>query len=317
MKQKILFGYNFDKTGFKSLERDFELIYPENQFFTKEELKKLLPEADVLVPNFGYKTDADVIACGTQLQLIANFGVGYDNIDVNFATSKGITVTNTPNSVLEPTAELSFALILAASRRLCFYNTSLRTEAGLKWGLYNDLGITLSGKTLGIFGMGRIGQAVARRAISFGMNIIYNNRSRLDEKIEAEYNARYVSFETLLDLSDVISINAPATDETYHIFNKNSFSKMKSNSVLVNVARGSLVDEKDLAWALNNGTIGAAGIDVFENEPHILPDLLSLNNIVLTPHAGTKTIGSRLEMQGEVSKNIQGFFNGGEISKVN
>jgi lactate dehydrogenase-like 2-hydroxyacid dehydrogenase len=315
--KKILFGYRFDKEGFQILEENFELIYPETQYFSRQEMIDLIQDVDVLVPNFGYSTDKEIIDKGEKLQLIANFGVGYDNIDVEYAASKGIAVTNTPNSVLEPTAELCFALILAAARRIRFYDSTLRSENGLRWGLYNDLGTMLHGKTLGIFGMGRIGRAVARRAVASGMKIIYHNRSRIDKSIEKKYEARYVDFDSLLKESDIISINAPATSETFHIFNGETFGKMKPDSILVNVARGSLVDEQALAEALKSGIIGSAGLDVFENEPKISRELLELENIVLTPHAGTKTVESRKEMQHEVSQNIIGFFEGKPVSRVN
>ncbi len=317
MKKKVLFGYNFDRAGFKVLEENFELIYPEKQYFQKEELLHLIGDAEVLVPSFGYRTDKEIIDCGRNLKLIANFGVGYDNIDAEYAASKGIAVTNTPNSVLEPTAELCFALILATARGIGFYNSALRTQKGLSWGLYNNLGTSVYGKTLGIFGMGRIGQAVARRAIASGMNVIYNNRRPLDASIESKYEAKFVDFESLLQQSDVISINAPATPETFHLFDNNAFAKMKNNALLVNVARGSLVDEKALIEALQKGEIGGAGLDVFENEPKISPELFDLENVVLTPHAGTKTVESRLEMQHEVVGNILGFFAGKQISRVN
>jgi len=317
MKKKILFGYDFHREGFKSLEEKFELIYPEKQYFSKEELLHLMGEADVLVPNFGYRTDKEIIDQGGKLKLIANFGVGYDNIDVEYAASKGIAVTNTPNSVLEPTAELCFGLLLAAARNIAFYNSALRSKERLQWGLYNNLGTSVYGKTLGIFGMGRIGQAVARRALASGMKVIYNNRRPLDASIENEYKAKYVDFESLLRQPDVISINAPATPETFHLFDEKAFSKMRNEALLINVARGSLVDEKALAQALRKGEIAGAGLDVFENEPNISPELFELENVVLTPHAGTKTVESRLEMQHEVVENITGFFEGKQISRVN
>lgn len=317
MKKKILFGYNFEREGFRNLENEFELIYPDRQYFQKEELIQLIEEVDVLVPSFGYRTDPQIIDAGKKLKLIANFGVGYDNIDVDYAATKGIAVTNTPNAVLEPTAELCFALMLATARKIGYYNSALRTEQGLKWGLYNDLGSSVYGKTLGIFGMGRIGQAVARRAIASGMKIIYNNRHPLDDSIEEKYNAKFVGFDSLLQHADILSINAPASPDTHHIFNAETFKKMKKEALVVNVARGSLIDEQALINALKEGVIGGAGLDVFEHEPKISPELFTLPNVVLSPHAGTKTREARLEMQLEVSENIIGFFEGKPISKVN
>lgn len=317
MKKKILFGYNFNKEGFKILENQFELIYPDKQYYSKEELMTLIQDVDVLVPNFGYRTDKEIIDCGQNLKLIANYGVGYDNIDAEYAATKNVVVTNTPDSVLEPTAELGFALLLAAARKIGFYNSKLRTERGLKWGLYDNLGTMVYGKTLGIFGMGRIGQAMARRAVASGMNIIYHNRHPLDKATEQKYSARYVDFNTLVSESDILSINAPATPENIHIFNAEVFNKMKNKAILVNVARGSLVDEVALAEALRNNVIGAAGLDVFEHEPKIPAAFFDLDNVVLAPHAGTKTAESRLDMQKEVAANILNFFDGKPVSRVN
>lgn len=310
-------GYNFDRSGFKSLEGKFEMIYPEQEHFKREEILERIADVDVLVPNFSFQTDSEIIETAKHLQLIANFGVGYNNIDVEYAAKKGITVTNTPTSVLEPTAELCFALLLATARRIGYYNNKLHAAERLGWGLYDDLGVGVYGKTLGIYGMGRIGQAVARRAVASGLKIIYCNRHRLDEKIEKVYNATYVDFDTLLAESDFLSLNAPATKDTFHLIGESEFKRMKSTSILINTARGILVDEKALVQALKNKEIFAAGLDVFENEPKITPELLTFENVVLTPHAGTQTYAGRIEMQEEVAKNIINFFEGGEIEKVN
>ncbi|MFT3993735.1 MAG: NAD(P)-dependent oxidoreductase [Dysgonomonas sp.] len=315
--KKILMGYNFDRSGFKSLEGKFEMIYPEQEHFKREEILERIADVDVLVPNFSFQTDSEIIETAKHLQLIANFGVGYNNIDVEYAAKKGITVTNTPTSVLEPTAELCFALLLATARRIGYYNNKLHAAERLGWGLYDDLGVGVYGKTLGIYGMGRIGQAVARRAVASGLKIIYCNRHRLDEKIEKLYNATYVDFDTLLAESDFLSLNAPATKDTFHLIGESEFKRMKSTSILINTARGVLVDEKALVQALKNKEIFAAGLDVFENEPKITPELLTFENVVLTPHAGTQTYAGRIEMQEEVAKNIINFFEGGEIEKVN
>lgn len=314
--KKILMGYNFKREGFAELEGKFEMIYPDKERFTKEEIISLIVDVDVLIPNFSFQTNAEIIDAGKNLKLIANFGVGYNNIDVVYAVSKGITVTNTPNSVLEPTAELCFGLMLATARRIGYYNNKLHAGERLGWGLYDDAGLPIYGQTLGIYGMGRIGQAVARRAVASGMKIIYHNRKRLDQKIEELYNASYVDFDTLLRQSDVLSLNAPATKETFHLIGSNELNKMKSTAILINTARGSLVDEKALIEALRNNKIFGAGLDVYENEPKISPELREFDNVVLTPHAGTQTYIGRMEMQSEVAKNIINFFEGGEISNV-
>ena len=315
--KKILMGQNFKKEGFVDLEGKFEMIYPVNDLFRREEILERMADIDVLVPNFSFQTDTEIIDAGKNLKLIANYGVGYNNIDVDYATSKGITVTNTPQSVLEPTAELCFALMLATARKVGYYNHKLHNKERLDWSLFGDLAMPVYGQTLGIYGMGRIGQAVARRAVASGMKIIYHNRHRLDKAIEDKYNAMYVDFDTLLKESDFVSLNAPATAETHHLISGNELKKMKSSAILINASRGLLVDEKALAKALSKGIIYGAGLDVYENEPKILPELIELDNVVLTPHAGTKTYAARLDMQREVAKNIINFFEGGEIAKVN
>ncbi len=314
---KVLLGYKFHEEGFSKLGKDFELVYPKTEYFRREEILEQLPDFDVLVPSFKFLTDKEIIDTGVSLKLIANFGVGYNNIDVNYAAQKQITVTNTPYSVLEPTAELCFGLISTTARRISYYDRYIRIPHKLGWGLYDNPGVGLYGKTLGIFGMGRIGQAVARRAVASGMKIIYCNRKPLPKDIESLYNAEYVSFEQLLSDSDVLSLNAPASSETFHLIGKKELEQMKHSAILINTARGSLVDEDALADALYSGDILGAGLDVFEHEPKINLRLLDLDNVVLTPHAGTQTIEGRLDMQREVADNILGFFKGGSISKVN
>lgn len=315
--RKILMCHNFIREGFESLEGKFEVIYPTEKLFRKEEVIERIADVDVLVPNFSFQTDAEIIDHGKKLKLISNFGVGYNNIDIDYAAKKGISVTNTPHSVLEPTAELCFAILMATARRIGFYNNKLHNKEKIGWGLYDNMGMPVYGQTLGIYGMGRIGQAVARRAVASGMKIIYHNRKPLDKDTEKLYDARYVDFDTLLTESDFISLNAPATAETYHLMGDAEFRKMKRTAILINTARGQLVDEKALVKALREEEIFAAGLDVYENEPKIAPELLEFENVVLTPHAGTLTYAARMDMEREVAKNIINFFDGGKISKVN
>lgn len=317
MKKKILSGHNFHREPFQVLNELFDVTYPPSGYFKKDQILDIIGEYEVFIPNFSFYTDREIIDKAKNLKLIANFGVGYNNIDVAYAAEKGIVVTNTPNSVLEPTAELCFGLIHAVARRIGFYNNKLRTPEGMSWGLYDNPGVAVYGKTLGIYGFGRIGQAIARRAIASGMNIIYHNRKPVAKEIEEEYNARYVSFDELLSQSDFVSINAPATPETYHIINDEAIDKMKSNAILINTSRGSTVDEIALIKALKNNRIFGAGLDVYATEPRINPEFFKLDNVVLTPHAGTQTIEGRYDMQREVAENIINFYDGKEISKVN
>ena len=306
--KKVLITYKLSPEIAKELDGKVEYVMPNKSGFRREEVLEMIDDFNVLIPNFSFYTDKEIMDRGTKLELIANYGVGYNNIDVDYAKQKGIAVTNIPHSVTEPTAEFAFALLLAAGRKIGFYDRKLRTPEGLRWGLYDDPGMPIYGKSLGIIGMGRIGQALARRAIASGMSIMYNNRNRLDKSIENKYNARYVSLETLLRESDYISLNAPATKETKHMIGKKELEMMKESAVLINTARGSLIDEAALAHALKENQIWAAGLDVYENEPKILPALLELDNVVLAPHAGTKTSEARDEMALEVIENILGFY---------
>lgn len=317
--KKVLIAYRLKEEGLKELEGKYDVTKPvDKSFFSKEEVMQMIPEFEVFVPNFSFYTDKDIIDRGKKLELISNYGVGYNNIDVDYATKKGVAVTNIPNSTREPTAELAFALLLGAARRIGYYDRKLRTPEGVSWGVYADSGVPVYGKILGIIGMGRIGQSLARRAVASGMSIIYHNRTRLDESIENLYSAKYVSLEELLKSADFISLNAPSTPETFKMIGEKEFNMMKDTAIFINTARGNMVDEKALAAALKENKIWAAGIDVFENEPHILPELLELDNVLLAPHAGTKTIEDRINMSIEMCQNIVGFYeNSYPVSKVN
>ena len=317
--KKVLIAYRLKPEGLRELEGEYEVTLPkEKSYFTKQEVMEMIPDYEVLVPTFSFYTDKEIMARGTKLELISNYGVGFNNIDVAYASEKGIVVTNIPNSTREPTAEFAFALLMAAGRRIGYYDRKLRTPEGVSWGVYAVGGLPVYGKRLGIIGMGRIGQSLARRAVASGMEIIYHNRSRLDPMIEKQYHARYVSLDELLQTSDYISLNAPSTPETFHMIGEKQFQLMKSTAVFINTARGNMVDEKALAQALKEEKIWAAALDVYENEPHILPELLALDNVLLAPHAGTKTMEDRISMSVEMVQNIIGFYEGSyKISRVN
>lgn len=316
--KKVLLAYRFKEEGIKDLVGKYDITMPEKKAFSRDEILEMVEDYEVLVPTFGFYTDKEIIDRGKKLELISNFGVGYNNIDVDYATKKGIAVTNLPRTTCEPTAELAFALILGAGRRIGYYDRKIRTPEGVSWGLYAESGVSIFGKTLGIIGMGRIGQSIARRAVASGMSIIYHNRNRLPENIEKLYNAKYVSFDELLKTADYISLNAPSTPETIHMIGEKEFEKIKPTAIFINTARGNMVDEKALAKALKEKTILAAALDVYENEPKILPELLELDNVLLSPHAGTKTIEDRIKMSIEMARNIVGFYEGTyEVSRVN
>lgn len=266
-----------------------------------------LSEADILVSTFDKPVTAEMIASAPDLKLIANFGAGYNNIDLEACKARGIRVTNTPQPVIEPTAELAFALMISVARRVSEFDRSLRNGTCEPMAVMNNLSHSLYGKTLGIIGLGRIGRALARRAVASGMQIIYHNRHRLPEAIEAQYGARYVDFGSLLQDSDFVSLNLPYTPEVHHLIGKQELGMMKRSAYLINTARGAHVDEQALVEALKSGIIAGAAMDVYEHEPQISPELLTLPNVVLSPHTGTGTWEGRIAMCENVADNILAF----------
>src|ERR1035437_2789639 len=221
--------------GFTELFKNFEVVFPKKDIFTKEEVILMLPDFDAFVSTFQFKVDKEVIdAAKGKVKIISNYGVGYDNIDVEYATKQGIVVTNTPDPVVEPTAEHAFALMLAAARRIPECNRKIRIPNGLKWGVMENLGQTLFGKTLGIIGMGRIGKAVARRALASGMKIVYFNRTKLAQVFENQYQASFLDLDELIKVSDVISIHTPLSLETHHLINRERLQQMKQTPILIN-----------------------------------------------------------------------------------
>jgi len=316
---RVLVSTRLLPEGFSELQKEFDVVFPENEVFTKEEVIQLLPRFDAFLPTFQFKVDKDVIvAAASRVKIIANYGVGYNNIDVEYAAERGIVVTNTPDPVIEPTAEQAFALMHAAARRVAECDRKLRVENGLKWGVMENLGQTLYGKTLGIIGMGRIGQALARRALACGMNIVYYSRTQLPSEIEVHYQAQRLELDELLKISDVISLHTPLNDETHHLINIDRLRIMKPTSILINTARGPVVDELALVEALQKRWIYAAALDVYEFEPQICSELLQLDNVVLAPHNGTATIEARNDMSRFASQNIIRFFAGRkDITRVN
>ncbi len=315
--KKVLLTNRLIHEGIEELYKHFKVTIPEAEAFGMDELLRLLPTHDALLPTFSFNIDKKIIDAGRNLKIIANHGVGYNNIDVEYATQKGIIVTNTPNPVTEPTAEMAMALMYACARRIAECDRKLRTPNALKWGLMENLGVSMHGKTLGIIGLGRIGKAIARRAVASGMKIVYHNRHQLPAGEEQPYNATYLSFDELLKTADFISINTPLSDETKHLISTPQFNLMKPNAILINTARGPVIDEKALVTALQENKILSAGLDVYEFEPEITPELLTLDNVVLAPHNGTATIDARIAIAQDACRNIINFFNGGEISKVN
>ncbi len=316
MKNKILIAYSIPKEGLTELETHFDLIYPEKDFFTKDELIELIPECIGLLSIFNREVSVEIIKAGKNLKIISNYGVGFNNIDLNVANEQGIIVCNTPESVCEPTAELCMGLLLSLSRQISSCNYGLKTNPNFEWGVMKNLGNTLRGKTLGIIGMGEIGKSVAEKAMVFGMNIAYHNRKSITD---LKWNtAVYMGLDELLEKSDVVSLHCPLTPETHHLLGEKEFIKMKNTAFLINTARGAVVDETALAKALEKGEIAGAGLDVFENEPTIHPNLLQQKNALVVPHIGTATWETRIEMGREACLNIINYLKHGKTkNRVN
>jgi glyoxylate reductase len=256
------------------------------------------------------KIDGEVMdAAGEGLKVVANMAVGYDNIDVRAAEERGVVVTNTPGVLDETTADVAFMLMLAAARRLGEGERLLRAGKWEWWGPKQLRGLDVWGKKLGIVGMGRIGQAVARRARGFGMEILYHNRSR-NEEAEEELGARYLELDELLGACDFVSIHTPLTDETRHLIGAEELERMKPRAVLVNTSRGPVVDEGSLAEALEKGRIFAAGLDVYEEEPKVHPKLLELENVILAPHIGSASMETRDRMATLAAENLRAVLQG-------
>nr|WP_298682826.1 D-glycerate dehydrogenase [uncultured Dongia sp.] len=279
---------------------------------TQAELIEAVKIADVLVPTVTDRIDAGVLAqAGDKLRLIASFGTGVDHIDLATARQRGITVTNTPGVLTEDTADMTMALILAVSRRVSEGERLIRSGKWQGWGPMNMLGHRIYGKRLGIIGMGRIGQAVARRAKGFGLSVHYHNRRRVSTAVEQSLEATYwESLDQMLSRMDIISVNCPHTPATYHLLSARRLKLLQKHVYIVNTARGEIVDENALTRMLDKNEIAGAGLDVFEHEPALNPKLLKLDNVVLLPHMGSATIEGRTDMGEKVIINIKTFADG-------
>ena len=284
----------------------------DTNLMTKDELKRAIADCEVFVPTVTDIINSDVIsAASKKLRLIANFGAGTDHIDINFAHERGIIVTNTPGVLTEDTADLTMALILAVPRRLVEGDRRARSGKFDGWTPTFMLGHRIRGKRLGIIGMGRIGQAVARRAKMFGLEVHYHNRNRLPAGIEDTFDATYwPTLDPMLPSIDILVITCPNTPETYHLINKKRLKLLSPTSYIVNTSRGEVIDEAALANALSLGELSGAGLDVYEKEPRIHPDLIKLRNVILSPHIGSATHESRQEMGEKVMINIRAMMDG-------
>lgn len=286
-------------------EHDVE-AWDSDEQITTEQLTTRVAGADAIVSLLTEKIDGAVLdAAGDQLKVVANVAVGYNNIDVPACEERGVTATNTPGVLTESTADTAFALMLNATRRFGEGERVIRSQTPWQWGMFYMLGMGIQGKTLGIIGMGQIGIAMARRAVAFGMNIIYVGRSDIPADVaESLGGARRVELDELLAESDVVSLHCPYNDSTHYLMGAPEFAKMKKTAYLVNSARGPIVDEAALVEALKSGEIAGAGLDVFEEEPKVHPGLLELDNVAMLPHLGSSTVETRTAMADLAAKNV-------------
>ncbi|MDD3680026.1 D-glycerate dehydrogenase [Mesotoga sp.] len=309
---KIFFTYKIPDEGMLLLKRFDVEVNTEDRFLQKEEIIQKAKDAAGLVTLLSDKIDAEVFESLPKLKVIANYAVGYNNIDIDEARKRGIRVTNTPEVLTDATADLTLSLMLAVSRRIVEADRFVREHRFVGWKPDLFTGPSLSGKTLGIIGLGRIGKAVAERAKAFGMNIVYCNRKPLLPSEEEKFNVRYLSLEELLRSSDFISLHVPLTRETYHLLNEKRLSMIKTGAVLINTARGPIVNEAALIESLRSGRLAAAGLDVYEEEPEVPQELIDLGNVVLLPHIGSATKEARTEMAIMVGRNVAAVLEGKE-----
>ena len=309
-RKQVFVTRKIPEAGLRRLQEHFDMeVSPFDRNLTPAEIIDMAAGAQGMVSMVTDHIDREGIDRLTDIKIIANYAVGFDNIDIEYARQKGISVTNTPDVLTQATADIAIALILCVARRIIEGDKLVRR--GEFKGFYPMffLGVELENKTLGIYGMGRIGQVVAKKALRFGVKVIYHDKILHDED-SLGFPARYVSFEDLLRESDFISLHASLTPETYHRFTKEEFRKMKTGVYCINTARGPLVKEEDLVLALKEGWIAGAGLDVYEFEPKVHPDLITLDNVVLLPHIGSATIEVRERMSMVVADNLIAFFRG-------
>jgi len=309
-KPKILIARAVFPEIIARLEQHFEVeSNQDDHTWSKAELIARLKGKDGAFTTGGDRIDGEVLAACPDLKICANMAVGYNNFDIDAMTAAGVLATNAPDVLTETTADFGFALLMATARRITESEHYLRAGQWTKWSYDMFAGSDIHGATLGILGMGRIGQGIAKRgAHGFGMKVIYHNRSRLDAALEAECQASYVGKEELLKTADHLVLVLPYSPASHHTIGAAELALMKPTATLVNIARGGIVDDAALAAALRNRTIAAAGLDVFEGEPSVHPDLLSVPNVVLTPHIASATLPTRLAMASLAADNLIAFF---------
>jgi glyoxylate reductase len=311
MKRKVLLTRAFQDKPIQELESKFNLeIGSYERNLTKDEIIEKIKDKEGIITLLADPIDKEVIDSGKNLKIIANYAVGYNNIDVEYSLRKGIYITHTPDVLTEATADIAFTLLLTVARRIIEANR-FTVEGKFKgWEPNLMLGVEISGKKLGIIGMGRIGKAFARRAKGFGLDIYYYSRNRIPMEEEKKYGANYLELDELLKLSDFISIHTPLTKETHHLLNKEKLDMLKKTAILINTGRGPIVDEEYLIKILRENRIFGAGFDVFEKEPFIPEELKQLDNVVILPHIGSATIETRERMAYMCINSINDYFSG-------
>ena len=307
---KVLLTHKIPEKGLELLKERFNVILLDPNEPIVQQLHQVLPEVDYLIPLLSVPIDEALLNKSSNLKAIANYAVGYNNIDIEVADKNSILVTNTPDVLTNATADLVWALILAVTRRIVEGDEICRRNAFSGWSPEFLLGSELSGKTLGIIGLGRIGKAVAKRGIGFDLKVQYFSRTEQKEFSES-YNANFIpELHDLLRTSDIISLNVPYTPLTHHLIGETELKTMKRSAYLINTARGRIINEKELIQALRNKLIAGAGLDVFYDEPDIPHELSELSNVVMTPHIGSATVQTREAMAVMVAKNIIAIENG-------
>jgi glyoxylate reductase len=313
MMAKVAFTYEIPEIAEKILLNEgFEVwVNREDRTLTHEEIIELAKNNDALITLLSDKIDEEVINAGKgSLKVVSNYAVGYNNIDVDAAKKAGIFVTNTPGVLSDATADLAWALLFAVARKIVESDKFVREGKFIGWRPKLFLGYDIKGKTLGIIGMGRIGKEMAKRAKGFEMNVLYYKRNKLSEIEEKELGVKYATLEELVKNSDYISLHTPLTDETYHLLDEKEFSMMKHNAIIINTARGPVINEKVLIKYLKEGKIAGAGLDVYEEEPKVPQELIELDNVVLTPHTGSATYETRDNMAKMVAENVTSALKG-------
>ncbi len=316
-KPKVFLTRELPSEVMERLKQESELVMnPHDRVLSKEEIIEGIKGKDALLCLLTDPIDREVLSANPHLKIVANYAVGYNNIDVQAAAEMGIPVSNTPGVLTETSADLAFALMMAVSRRLVEADAYLRTGQWSGWGPLQFLGPDIYGATLGIVGLGRIGKAVAKRAKGFGMKVQYWNRTRLSEEEEQHEGWEFLSLDELLQTSDFVSLHIAYSPDTHHLISQRELKLMKPQAVLINTARGAVVDEKALVNALQEKEIWGAGLDVFEHEPLVEKELLDMKNVVLLPHLGSASVATRTKMGMMAIDNILAAWKGQPIPNV-